>query len=88
VASLGDECLSENQHLPFCWSGPPKIASAEAGAAEIRAVMATVAAAIVNCRIMPSPWFPVGFVSCSVLPGCASGYHHNRRYKIYAELIF
>ena len=69
VASLGDECLSENQHLPFCWSGPPKIASAEAGAAEIRAVMATVAAAIVNCRIMPSPWFPVGFVSCSALPG-------------------
>jgi hypothetical protein len=47
VASLGDECFSANQHLPFCWSGPPKIASAEAGAAEIRAAIATVAA-IVN----------------------------------------
>jgi hypothetical protein len=48
VASLGDECLSENQHLPFCWIGPPKIASAEAGAAEKSAAIATVAAAMVE----------------------------------------
>jgi hypothetical protein len=48
VASLGEECFSANQHFPFCWSGPPKIASAEAGAAETRAAIATAAAAIVN----------------------------------------
>jgi hypothetical protein len=55
VASLGDECFSPCQHFPFCWIGPPKIPSAEAGAAESRAA---VAASIVNCRMVPLlGWF-------------------------------
>jgi hypothetical protein len=44
------------QHWSFFLTGPPSYRSAEAGAAEIKAAIATVAAAIVNLR-MGRPFF-------------------------------